>query len=607
MLRIAATACLAGLSIAATTGTSSAGTTDLTSHRLITGLARPVYVCAAPGDSDRLFVVEQRSGSTGRIRIFDLTTNSLLSTPFLSISVSTSSEQGLLGMAFHPDYDDNGYFFVNYTNTSGTTVVARYQVNSGNPNLANPSSAETVLTISQPYTNHNGGCIQFGPDGYLYIGTGDGGSAGDPGNRAQDTTNQLLGKMLRINVDTLPYTIPADNPFVGTTGDDEIHSYGWRNPWRFAFDSLTGDLYVADVGQNQYEEVDVFSPDDGLGGNFGWRCYEGDHTYNTSGCPGSGTMIFPVHEFSHGGSPYRCSITGGHVYRGDAIPDLQGTYFFGDYCSNQIWTFRWDGGGGITDLQDRTSELSPDAGAIGSISSFGEDADGNIYVCDLNGEVFVIQADAPTGACCIGTSCVSIPEANCNAGGGDYQGDFVSCTADLCIPAPDNDECVAAAPIGPGITGYTTEYATDSAYSDCSIGSDVWLRYTADCSGSALVSVTGDLFNEVVAVYDGSCPTGSGEAIGCGETTYILPVTEGSDILIRIGSTDGGTGSGTVNVNCVAGTTCDGDCDGNGEVDVNDILEMLGQFGMSGDCDTNGDNIIDVNDLLAQIGNWGPC
>jgi len=606
MLRTAATACIAGLSIAAAAAPALGGGTTLTTQRIITGLARPVLVCAPPGDSDRLFIVEQRSGSTGRIRIYDLTTNSLLSTPFLSVSVSTSSEQGLLGMAFHPDYATNRQFFINYTNSSGTTVVARYEASSTNPNVAVPSSAETVLTISQPYSNHNGGMIAFGPDGYLWIGTGDGGSAGDPGNRAQDTTNQLLGKMLRIDVDALPYSIPADNPFVGTTGDDEIHSYGWRNPWRFSFDRDTGDLYVADVGQNAYEEVDVFAPDDGLGGNFGWRCYEGDHTYNTSGCPGSGTMIFPVHEFSHGGSPYRCSITGGYVYRGDAIPDLQGTYFFGDYCSNQIWTFRWDGGGGITNLEDRTSELAPNAGAIGSISSFGEDADGNLYVCDLNGEVFAIQADAPEGACCVGTSCVTIPQVNCENGGGTYMGDFVECTSELCYPAPDNDDCDSPQVVASGNSSYTTDYSTDSSYSDCSIGRDVWLQYTADCSGTMLMTITGDFFNEVSAVYEG-CPTGTGQELGCGESSYAIPCTAGTDYLVRIGSADDSTGSGNLNVNCIPGTTCDGDCDGSGEVDVNDVLEMLGQFGGAGDCDTDGDGLIGVNDLLDLIANWGPC
>lgn len=596
----AAAACIAGL------GTTATGA-DLTTQRLVTGLARPVFVCAPFGDSDRIFIVEQRSGSTGRIRVFDRTTNSLLSTPFLSMTVSTASEQGLLGMAFHPDYANNGYFFVNYTNSGGSTVIARYQVSGSNPNVASPSSATTVMTISQPYTNHNGGCIQFGPDGYLWIGTGDGGSGGDPGNRAQDITGQLLGKMLRINVDSLPYTIPASNPFVGTTGDDEIYSYGWRNPWRFSFDSLTGDFYSADVGQNAWEEVDVVGGSDGIGGNFGWRCYEGDHTYNTSGCPSSSTMIFPVHEYAQGGSPYRCSITGGVVYRGSEIPDLQGTYFFGDYCSNQIWSFVWDGGDGINSLQDRTSELAPNAGSIASISSFGEDADGNIYICDLGGEVFVIQADAPTGACCVGTSCVTIPEANCDAGGGDYQGDFIACTSELCYPAPANDDCNTATSISSGTSTYSTDYSTDSANSDCGIVRDVWMSYTADCNGTMIITIQGDFFDEVSAVYAG-CPGGVGETLACDAASYLIPCSSGTNYLVRVGSADANdTGTGSININCIPGTTCDGDCNGDGQVNVDDILEMLGQFGAAGDCDTNGDDIIDVDDLLAQISNWGSC
>ena len=604
MFRFAVTAavatCIAGL------GTTATGA-DLTTQRLVTGLARPVFVCAAPGDSDRIFIVEQRSGSTGRIRIFDRNTNTLLSTPFLSVSVSTSSEQGLLGMAFHPDYASNGYFFVNYT-TSSSTVIARYQVSSSNPNVANSSSATTVMTISQPYSNHNGGCIQFGPDGYLWIGTGDGGSGGDPGNRAQDITNQLLGKMLRINVDSLPYTIPADNPFVSTTGDNEIYSYGWRNPWRFSFDSLTGDFYSADVGQSAREEVNVIAAGDSdAGGNFGWRCYEGNNTYNTSGCPSSSTMIFPVHEYAQGGSPYRCSITGGVVYRGSAIPDLQGTYFFGDYCSNQIWSFVWDGGDGINSLQDRTSELAPNVGSIASISSFGEDADGNIYICDLGGEVFIIQADAPTGACCVGTTCVTIPEANCDAGGGDYQGDFIACTSELCYPAPANDDCNTATSISSGTSTYSTDYSTDSANSDCGIVRDVWMSYTADCNGTMIITIQGDFFDEVSAVYAG-CPGGVGETLACDAASYLIPCSSGTNYLVRVGSADANdTGTGSININCIPGTTCDGDCNGDGQVNVDDILEMLGQFGAAGDCDTNGDDIIDVDDLLAQISNWGSC
>lgn len=606
MFRTAAIACIAGLSIATVAPNATAGGTTLTSQRLVTGLSRPVLVTAAPGDDSRLFIVEQRSGSTGRIRIFDLTTNLLLSTPFLSVTVSTSSEQGLLGMAFHPDYSTNGYFFINYTNTSGDTVVARYQVSS-NPNIANSGSATTVMSIGQPYTNHNGGMIAFGPnDGYLYIGTGDGGNGGDPGNRSQDISGQLLGKMLRINVDSLPYSIPADNPFVGVTGDDEIWAYGMRNPWRFSFDRDTGDLYIGDVGQSAWEEIDIQPAGAAGGENYGWRCYEGDHSYNTSGCPSASTMVFPVHEYAQGGSPYRCSITGGNVYRGDGIPDLQGTYFFGDYCSNQIWSFRWDGSGGITNLEDRTSELSPNAGSIGSISSFGEGADGTIYVCDLGGEIFAIQADAPSGACCVGTTCVSIPQINCDNGGGIYLGDFVECSTDTCFPAPDNDNCDNALSIGDGNSNYTTQYATDSTYTDCSIGSDVWLSYTADCTGTLLVSVAGDFFNDISAVYAG-CPSGAGQALGCGENSYIIACTSGTDYLIRIGAADGTTGTGSVNINCIPSTTCDGDCNGDGQVNVDDVLELLGQFGGNGECDTNGDGTIGVDDLLAQIGNWGPC
>lgn len=603
------TAMIAGLSmLAVATAPALAGGTTLSSERLITGLARPVMVCAPPGDTDRLFVVEQRSGSTGRIRIFDFDTNQLLSTPFLSVTVSTSSEQGLLGMAFHPDYANNGYFFINYTNSSGSTVISRYQVYGSNPNLANPSSAQTVLTISQPYTNHNGGWLAFSPvDGYLYIGTGDGGSGGDPGNRAQDITNQLNGKMLRIDVDSLPYSSPPDNPFVGTTGDEEIWAYGLRNPWRCAFDSLTGDLYMADVGQSSREEVNVEPAGSDGGINYGWRCYEGNSTYNTSGCPSSSTMVFPVHQYNYGGSPYRCSITGGNVYRGNQIPDLQGTYFFGDYCSNQIWSFRWDGSDGITQLEDRTSELAPNAGAIGSISGFGEDGAGEIYVCDLNGEVFKIIADAPTGACCVGTQCVTLPQSNCENGGGNYLGDFVTCESGICDPELPNDDCDNPAILVTGNNTYDSEYATDSAYSDCGIGSDIWMSYTVECTGSMLLQIQGDFFNEVSAVY-AICPSGTGQMEACGESSYIVPCTEGDTFLIRVGSDDGSSGQGSVLVNCIPGSDpCLGDCNGDDTVNVDDVLNMIANYGQPSDCDTNGDGIIDVNDLLDLIGNWGPC
>jgi glucose/arabinose dehydrogenase len=408
------------------------GEAGFTSMRLITGLARPVQVVAAPNDYDRIFIVEQRSGSTGRIRIFNLDTNTLNSTPFLSFSVSTSSEQGLLGLAFHPDYDTNGQFYVNYTASNGDTYIKRYTVSS-DPDIADSGSGYTIMTIDQPYSNHNGGWLGFGPDGYLYIGTGDGGSGGDPGNRAQDITNQKLGKMLRIDVDGgLPYAIPASNPFVGITGDDEIWSYGLRNPWRCSFDSKTGDLWMGDVGQNAYEEIS-FQPASSTGGeNYGWRCYEGNNTYNTSGCPSQSTMIFPVWEYSHSSG---CSITGGEIYRGSAIGGLEGTYFFADYCYPTIWSFRYDGTS-VYDFQNRTSQLAPDQGSIGSISGFGRDAAGELYICDLNGEVFKVIPTPANGACCIGTSgtCIEIYESNCNAGGGTWLGADSVCADGGCDP-----------------------------------------------------------------------------------------------------------------------------------------------------------------------------
>lgn len=406
---------LAVLAAACTTQTTLAQT-PLTTVRVANGLARPVYVTHAPGDDSRVFIVEQRSGTTGRIRVLDLTTNTLLPTPFLLVSpVSTGSEQGLLGLAFHPDYLNNGYFWVNYTNSSGTTIVARYRAQ-GDPatsNVADASSATTVMSISQPYTNHNGGWIGFGPDGYLYISSGDGGSGGDPGNRAQNK-DVLLGKMLRIDVDgadnipgnddddgvigmTLPpYTSPATNPFAGAiAGRDEVWAYGIRNAWRSSFDRETGDLWIADVGQNNWEEIN-FQPWSSTGGeNYGWRCYEGNNPYNTTGCPPTGELTFPIAVYSHSTDGFSCSVTGGYVYRG-SICDLRGTYFYADYCSNRIRSFRYSPGTGVTELTNRTTELDPPGTlAIGEIVSFGEDNQGELYICDLGGEVFKIVAAGP--------------------------------------------------------------------------------------------------------------------------------------------------------------------------------------------------------------------
>ena len=399
-LAISATA----LSVAAPA--ANAGAT-LATTQVASGLNRPVALAHAPGDTGRLFIVEQR----GIIKILDLNTGTVNATSFLNIDgvvnngYTGNGERGLLGLAFHPDYANNGFFYVNYTNNSSDTIVARYTV-SANPDVADAGSATQILFIDQPFTNHNGGWIGFGPDGYLYIGTGDGGSANDPGNRAQDITNQLLGKMLRIDVDGgSPYAIPSDNPFVGVSGDDEIWAYGLRNPWRCSFDRDTGDLYIADVGQNAWEEIDYQPADvggDQGGKNYGWRCMEGDHCTGLSGCTcNSGSLTDPVHEYSHG---VGLSITGGHVYRGSAIPSLDGTYFFADFVfSNRIFSLEVVGGAAVN-VTNRSSELSPSMEGItvNQISAFGEDAAGEVYIVDRggssSGQIFRIIAEAAPDA-----------------------------------------------------------------------------------------------------------------------------------------------------------------------------------------------------------------
>jgi len=373
--------------------TRSEADTALTTELVASGLSSPVFVTHAPSDFGRVFIVEQ----VGRILVMDLATSQV--DVFLDITgrVGFSGERGLLGMAFHPNYAANGFFYVNYTDTDSIpnldTHIARFQV-VGDPassDVADDTSEFTVMTYAQPFTNHNGGWIGFGPnDGYLYIASGDGGSGGDPGNRAQDTTNQRLGKILRIDVDGgSPYTIPPTNPFVGVTGDDEIWAYGLRNPWRCSFDRLTGDFYIADVGQNIIEEIDFQSANSPGGENWGWRCKEGSLNFDFDATCATQTLVDPIHEYSHGAPNFPCAVTGGVVYRGCAIPDLQGAYFFADYCSNQIWSFR---GPTLSGFEERTTELDP-AGPLGVslISSFGEDAFGEIYLCDHGeGEVFKI-------------------------------------------------------------------------------------------------------------------------------------------------------------------------------------------------------------------------
>ena len=321
---------------------------------------------------ERLFVVEK----SGKIKILNQN-GSVNSTPFLDIEdrVSTNAnERGLLGLAFHPNYPENPFFFVNYTNNSGATTISKFSV-SANQDIANDS--ETILLeINQPYANHNGGCINFGPDGNLYIGMGDGGSGGDPQNFSQNTES-LLGKMLRINVNSGAYSIPENNPY-----GDEIWSVGLRNPWKFSFDSLNGDLWIADVGQNEFEEINMVQ-NNPANINYGWRCYEGNEPYNLSGCPEEG-LTFPVSTYSHYSSgDFKCSITGGYVYRGNQISGLNGVYFFADYCSGEI--------GLLSKNENDEWDMSLAFPNInGSWVSFGEDINGELYIASINGGVYKI-------------------------------------------------------------------------------------------------------------------------------------------------------------------------------------------------------------------------
>jgi glucose/arabinose dehydrogenase len=345
---------------------------------VLDGLERPVLVTHAGDGSGRLFVVEK----PGRIRIAK--DGVLMETPFLDLSEQINSrgnEQGLLGLAFAPDYSTNGRFWVNYTDLAGDTVVASFQT-SDNPDLADPLSASTVLTITQPAPNHNGGMIAFGPDGMLWIGMGDGGAANDRFGNGQNPAS-LLGKLLRVDVTSAPsraYTIPADNPWLaadwnGEDVRDEVWALGLRNPWRFSFDRQTGDLWLADVGQNLWEEINWIPGDSPGGLNFGWPIMEGTHCFASDVCSKDG-LTLPVLEYSHGAG---CSVIGGHVYRGQMFPMLNGVYFYADYCSGALWAAIADADG----VWRSTKVL--DTGL--TVSSFGEDEAGELYIIDDGGQV----------------------------------------------------------------------------------------------------------------------------------------------------------------------------------------------------------------------------
>jgi len=359
---------------------------DIELNEIASGFSSPLDLKHA-GDN-RLFVVERG----GLIKIIN-PDGTINETPFLDIEsrVLSGGEQGLLGLAFHPQYQSNGILFLNYTNNSGNTVVAKYVANPPGSNTVSSSTEEILFTVDQPYNNHNGGNLIFGNDGYLYIGLGDGGSSGDPQNRAQNLTT-LLGKMLRIDVNNPQngnnYGIPTDNPYPNTENPNalpEIWAYGLRNPWRFSFDSQTQNLWIADVGQGEIEEINMVSGTQ-AGLNYGWPCFEGDQPYNTSGnCPNNSELTFPIAQYTHSNSGnFKCSITGGYVYRGTQQPNLNGWYLFADYCSNEIGILKNENGNWNMSF----TEPYPGNGW----TTFGEDVNGELYIVGINsGSVYKIS------------------------------------------------------------------------------------------------------------------------------------------------------------------------------------------------------------------------
>ena len=375
----------------------------LSLERIASGFDAPLYVTSPPNDDTRIFLLEKNSG---QVRIIRLSDGEVLNQPFLTVTgISTAGEQGLLSMAFPPDYASSGVFYISATNSDGNSELRRYRV-TDDGNLANPNSSEVLLTIPQFASNHNGGWIGFGPDGFLYMSSGDGGGGNDPQNNGQDLTT-LLGTILRIDVNgddfpndlTRNYRIPASNPFVDVTIDGEaargeIWSYGLRNPWRPSFDRQTGDFFIADVGQSAREEINFQVAGNNGGENYGWRLREGDIETPSVGGNRPEDNVEAIYTYGRDGDINFTgqSVTGGYRYRGDVL-DAQGLYFFGDFVSSRIWSLRPTGENGFSDLVFQSPLLSTDQGAVNNIASFGEDARGNLYIVDFDGDIFKLVGE----------------------------------------------------------------------------------------------------------------------------------------------------------------------------------------------------------------------
>jgi glucose/arabinose dehydrogenase len=538
-----------------------ADATPLTTVRVAAGLAQPLCIAHAPGVGAHLFVLER----TGRIRVVDLATPQVLPTPFLDVSALVATnwlEYGLLGIAFHPDYESNGYFYINYTPPVGTvadTAVVRYRVSAGNPLVADPASASLVLRFGYgTRLQHRAGWMDFGPDGFLYVATGDG-AENDPDNAAQSVTT-LRGKILRLDVngpdgqpgtaddDQFPadanrnYRIPAGNPFAGSaTNAQEIWAYGLRNPWRCSFDRETGDLWIADVGQAAREEINFQPAAAGDARNYGWRCTEGTFCTGLSGCTCNGpTLTPPIFEYTHA---IGVSVTGGYVYRGCAIPDFRGVYFFAEYQFSKVFSMRYNGT--VSEFTERTAELAPGGGlTLQTVASLGEDLAGELYLCDYNGgEVFkIVPRSAPPASLAI--TLQPIGASACL----EQSATFTVAATSIGSPASyrwrrGGVDLVDDARISGSATatlGIANIRASDAASYDCVVS-------------NACASLTSDAASLGVCVGDVNC-------------NGAVDLADLSTLLAHFGTLSGATAA-------------DGDLDGNDTVDLADLAVLLSRFG----------------------------
>ncbi|MFO0873363.1 MAG: PQQ-dependent sugar dehydrogenase [Phycisphaerales bacterium] len=568
---------LAALTVALATPALAQATLPIKTKRIVSGLAYPTRVVFAPGDDTHMYIVQK----AGKIVIFDLSTNTLQATPFLDIDpivvggASVSDEQGLLGLAFHPDWPNTPYFYVYYTSVagSGDDTLARYTALSAT--AADPASAYPIKSWDDPFTNHNGGCLRFGTDGYLYLSVGDGGSANDPGNRAQTIVNMPLGKMLRIDINgddfpadpTKNYAIVPTNPFVGTVGDDEILFYGLRNPWCWSFDRLTNDYWIGDVGQNAWEEID-FAPAGSSGLNFGWRCTEGSTCTGLTGCTCNGpTLTAPVHVYDHGATGGN-SVTGGVVYRGCEIPEAQGVYFFGDYGSGRFWSFKYVNGV-KTLFTVQTTKFTPSIDVppqtLNQQVYFAEDNHGEVYIVDhggaTSGQVFRMVRD-PAAA----------PLPDCD-------GDGIS---DLCA-----------------ITNGAADCNGNGVPDSCDIAADP----AQDCDGNGQLDAC-----EIAGGTAQDC-NGNGKPDSCDIASGFAQDCNANGKPDSCDIADGSSMDANANgVPDECEPSLPGDLNGDGHVDGADLGLMLGVWG---ECtgtpcagDLNGDGVVDGADLGSLLGAW---